>query len=88
MDLAETVLTDALASKLSLRRQGSVLTDLAMIGARHHYVDRLLSHGTATVELAERTSSGYIGKKLEGLCGYLAPFLADKRVSDFSERIS
>ncbi|WP_435178356.1 helix-turn-helix domain-containing protein [Actinacidiphila sp. bgisy145] len=88
LDLAETALTDALASKLTLRRQGSVLTDLAMIGARRHDVDRLLSYGTAAVELAERTSSGYIGKKLEGLRGYLAPFRADKRVSDFSERIS
>jgi hypothetical protein len=71
-----------------MRRRGSVLTDLAEIGARRRDVDCLLSYGTAAVELAERTSSGYIGKNLEGLRGHLAPFLADKSVLDFNERIS
>jgi transcriptional regulator with XRE-family HTH domain len=88
LDLAEAALTDALGRKLSMRRQGSVLTDLAVIGARRQDVDRLLSYGTAALELAERTSSGYIGRKLEGLRGHLVPFLPDKRVTDFNDRIS
>ncbi|MFJ2957300.1 helix-turn-helix transcriptional regulator [Streptomyces sp. NPDC087270] len=88
LDLAETALNDALSRKLTMRRRGSVLTDLAEIGARRRDVDCLLSYGTAAVELAERTSSGYIGRKLEGLRGHLAPFLTDKRVFGFDERIS
>jgi hypothetical protein len=82
LDLAEAALTDALGRKLTMRRQGSVLTDLAMIGARRRDVDRLLSYGTVALELAERTSSGYIGRKLEGLRGHLVPFLPDKRVPE------
>ncbi|WP_333769312.1 helix-turn-helix transcriptional regulator [Streptomyces sp. IBSBF 2435] len=88
LDLAEAALINALGRQLSMRRQGSVLTDLAVIGARRRDIDRLLSYGTAAVELAERTSSGYIGRKLEGLRGHLAPFLPDKRVTDFNDRIS
>ncbi|MFI1092655.1 helix-turn-helix domain-containing protein [Streptomyces sp. NPDC020917] len=87
-DLAEEALADALGHQLSPRRRGSVLIDLAVIGARRQDVDRLVSYGTAALELAQRTSSGYVGKRLDGLRGHLAPFLADRRVADLNEHIS
>jgi tetratricopeptide (TPR) repeat protein len=88
LDLAEAALTDALSHTLTMRRQGSVLTDLAVIGARRHDIDRLLHYGSAALEIAQRTSSGYIGKKLASLQGHLAPFLSDKRVSEMNDHIS
>jgi hypothetical protein len=88
LDLAEVALNDALSHKLTMRRQGSVLTDLAVIGAQRRDVDRLLHYGTAAMDLAERSSSGYIGRKLESLQRHLAPFLADRRVSEMNDRIS
>lgn len=88
LDLAEDALSDALRHQLSPRRRGSVLTDLAVVGARRRDVDRLVSYGAAALELAQLTSSGYIGKKLDGLRGHLTPFLADRRVAHLNEHIS
>jgi tetratricopeptide (TPR) repeat protein len=88
LDLAEEALNKALSPKLSLRRQGSVLTDLAAIGAGRRDVDRLLSYGSRALELARKTNSGYVERKLKGLQGQLSPFLADKRVSELHEHIS
>jgi tetratricopeptide (TPR) repeat protein len=88
LDLAEAALNDALGRAVSPRRRGSVLTDLALIGARRRDIDRLLSYGAAAAELAERTSSGYVGRRLEELHPHLAPLLGDRRVGDLADRIA
>ncbi|NEA74785.1 helix-turn-helix domain-containing protein [Streptomyces sp. SID13588] len=88
LDLAETALNDALAQTLSLRRKGSVLTDLALLGARRKNVDQLLNFGTAALELAQQSGSGYVGRKLKCLQAELSPFLANGQVSDLHTEIS
>lgn len=88
-DRAEVALTDALSQKISLRRRGSVLTDLAMLGVQRRDLDQMLHYGTAAVDLAQQTgSAGYVGRKLQGLQARLAPFMADDRVSLLSGQIS
>ncbi|WP_329426044.1 helix-turn-helix domain-containing protein [Streptosporangium sp. NBC_01495] len=87
-DLAEVALTDALGQGLSLRRQGSVLTDLALLGLQNRDVDQVLECGGKALELGRQTGSGYIGRKLQGLQVKLAPLLADGRVSELNDRIA
>ncbi|MEU0481348.1 helix-turn-helix domain-containing protein [Streptosporangium sp. NPDC006013] len=88
-DLAESALTEALNRAVSLRRRGSVLTDLAMLGIQRHNVDQVLHYGGAAVALAEQTqSSGYVGRKLQDLRAQLGPLAADNRVSQLTEHIS
>jgi hypothetical protein len=67
-ELAETALHEALAQGVSLRRRGSVLSDLAMLGIQRRDVEQVVHYGRQAVELAEQTGSrGYIGRKLQGL---------------------
>ena len=87
-NLAETALTDALSQKLSPRRRGSVLTDLALLGVQRRDPDQVLTHGTAALELAAHTGSGYVGSKLHALKYQLAPLAGDRRVRVLSDRIA
>lgn len=88
LDLAEQALTHALDEPLSPRRRGSVLIDLAVIGASRRDVDQLVSHGTRAMDLAHHTGSGYIARRLDGLRSHLTPFLSDKRVLELSDRMT
>ncbi|ACU75275.1 conserved hypothetical protein [Catenulispora acidiphila DSM 44928] len=87
-DLAEAALTDVLRRKLSSRRRGSVLTDLATLGVQQHDPDQVLQYGSTALALAEETNSGYIGRKLQGLNTKLAPLATDDRIRDLSDAIS
>ncbi|MGW2249919.1 helix-turn-helix domain-containing protein [Kitasatospora sp. NPDC001660] len=86
-DLAEKSLTAALKQDLSLRRRGAVLAELAALGAERGDLDQVMHYSEAAIELASQTGSGFIGKKLEGLQGRLAPLMSDGRVSDLNQRI-
>ncbi|CAM3374065.1 helix-turn-helix domain-containing protein [Kibdelosporangium persicum] len=79
-DLAETVLNDALAHRLTTRRRANVLTDLAMIGVHRRDPDKVLTYATTALNLARKTGSGVITRKLQALQPKLAPLLADKQV--------
>jgi transcriptional regulator with XRE-family HTH domain len=57
-DLAQNILTEALGHTGSARRRGSIHVDLAIVGAQQHDLDRLLTHGSAAVQLARQTKSG------------------------------
>jgi transcriptional regulator with XRE-family HTH domain len=81
-DLAEAALDDALRQDLSARRRGSVLADLAVLGARRRDIDALLAHAGAAVELARQSRSGVIFRRLRTLRPHLSPFLADGRVRE------
>jgi hypothetical protein len=60
-----TALTEALNQPISLRRRGSILTDLATLGIQRHDLDQVLEYGDTAVKLAEQTqSAGYVGRKL------------------------
>jgi transcriptional regulator with XRE-family HTH domain len=88
-DLAETALTEALGQSVSLRRRGSLLTDLALAGVQRRDLDQLLLYGHDAIDLAEQTqSSGYVGRKLQILKVKLEPFTADNRVAQLTDRIA
>ncbi|WUH97758.1 helix-turn-helix domain-containing protein [Spirillospora sp. NBC_00431] len=88
-DRAEEALTQALTRTISLRRRGSLLTDLAMLGLQRRDLDQLLSYASDAVTVAEQThSSGYVGRKLQGLQSQLAPLLTDRRVAQLNDRIA
>ncbi|WP_225101885.1 transcriptional regulator [Streptomyces sp. CoH27] len=87
-DLAEDALTTALAQPLSLRRRAAVLSDLAILGVHRRDVDQVVHYAEIAISLAGRSNSGFIGKKLDGLRGRLAPLMSDGRVSDLDHRIA
>lgn len=78
---------DVVRQGLSARRRGSVLTDLAMIAVQRGDVDQLVTHADAVLEIAVQTGSGFIGRKLHGLQGHLAPLLGNGRVRQVNQRI-
>ncbi|GGK72964.1 helix-turn-helix domain-containing protein [Streptomyces flaveus] len=88
LDLAEEALTEALKTKPSMRRRGSVLTDLALLGAQRRDVDQIISYAQDALDLARQSASGYVAHKLRGLQPRLTPFLSDRRVSDLNDRIT
>ncbi|UUN26789.1 helix-turn-helix transcriptional regulator [Streptomyces sp. FIT100] len=87
-DLAEDALTAALAQPLSLRRRAAVLSDLAVVGVHRRDVDQVVQYAEAAIGLASQSNSGFIGKKLDGLRGRLAPLMSDGRVSNLDHRIA
>ncbi|MFH8515080.1 transcriptional regulator [Streptomyces gelaticus] len=87
-DLAEDALTAALAQPLSLRRRAAVLSDLAVLGAYRRDIDQVVHYAEQALGLADRSHSGFISRKLDGLRGRLAPLMADGRISDLDHRIA
>ena len=87
-DLAEPALADAVGQNLSVRRRGSVLTDLAVLGAQRRDLDQMITYANAAVEMVLQTGSGVIVCKLKGLQLHLPPFLKDVRVRDLNRRIA
>jgi len=87
-DLAETALSDALSHRLSSRRRGSVLTDLAMLGVQQRDTEQVIQYASAAIKLADETNSGYVGRKLDGLNSKLAPLASDDRIRRLSDAIS
>jgi tetratricopeptide (TPR) repeat protein len=86
-DLAERALTQALASRSSSRRRGSVLTDLATVGVQQRDTDRVVTYAREAITLAQNTESGWVNQKLRGLRRQLRPMLDDSRVRAVSEQI-
>jgi transcriptional regulator with XRE-family HTH domain len=86
-DLAEASLSDALRQKLSLRRRGIVLTDLAMVGAQRRDPDHIVMYADGALDAAHHSGSGVIARKLQGLRLDLAPFLSDSRVRHLDKQI-
>ncbi|TMR95650.1 helix-turn-helix transcriptional regulator [Nonomuraea basaltis] len=88
-DLAEASLNAALTQATSLRRRGSLLTDLAALGIQRRDVDQFLHYAGDAMDLAEQTqSAGYVGRKLHGIQKQLQPLLADDRVVQLNDRIA
>lgn len=88
-ELAEIALTNALKQDLSIRRRGSVLADLAVVGMQLRDVDQLVMYGNAALDTARQTgSAGYLGRKLHSLRPQLKPFLADSHVRHLDRQIS
>jgi DNA-binding XRE family transcriptional regulator/tetratricopeptide (TPR) repeat protein len=86
--LAEKFLHEALNRRLSSRRQGCVLTDLAMGGVQQGDFERVASYANRALDLAEVTHSGVIIQRLRNLQTSLAPLSNEQRISRVSARIS
>lgn len=87
-DLAEPALNKALGQARSARRRGSVLVDLATVGAQRGDVDQLVMNGAAAVDSARQTASvGYVGRKLGGLREHLVSYLGDRHVRYLDSQI-
>lgn len=87
LDLAEIALSDALRPDLSVRRRASVLTDLAMVGLQRGDVDQLTSHAEAALDIAARTGSGFVSRKLQELQVHLTSFIGNSRVRQLDQQI-
>ncbi|WP_436772889.1 helix-turn-helix transcriptional regulator [Yinghuangia sp. YIM S09857] len=87
-DLAEQALTTALAQRLSPRRRSGVLIDLAALGTQRRDLDSAIHYGSAAVELARQTNSGYVGRRLQGLSGRLDPYKGDNRTTHLLDAIA
>jgi tetratricopeptide (TPR) repeat protein len=86
-DLAENSLSDALRQNLSTRRRASVLADLAMIGLQCGDADQLIAHAEAVLEIATRTGSGFISRRLQELQDHFTPLLGNSRVRRLDQQI-
>ncbi|PZG21433.1 transcriptional regulator [Micromonospora craterilacus] len=87
-DLAEPVLSGALSQKLSVRRRGTVLADLAMVGVQRSDVYQIVLYGSAVLDTARQSDSGVVGAKLHRLQQHLYPFLADRHVQHLNSQIA
>ncbi|MGW3468086.1 hypothetical protein ACWDKQ_06350 [Saccharopolyspora sp. NPDC000995] len=86
--MAEPALNKALGQATSARRRGSVLVDLATVGAQRGDVDQLVMSGAAAVDSARQTASvGYVGRKLGDLREHLVPYLGDRHVRYLDSQI-
>ncbi|MFF2021299.1 helix-turn-helix transcriptional regulator [Streptomyces sp. NPDC058171] len=93
LDLAEETLSRALeqselASGQSYRRRGTVLTDLASIGAKRNDPEQVSVYGREAVQLARASSSGYVARRLHDLCDEFGPLSRDHRVAELGAEIA
>lgn len=88
-ELAEPALEQALSRTVSPRRRGSVLADLAMVGAQRGDAEQLVMYADAALDAARQTNSiGYLGRKLSTLKPQLKPFMADRHVRTLDRQIA
>ncbi|WKN16118.1 helix-turn-helix domain-containing protein [Streptomyces sp. JUS-F4] len=93
LDLAEDALTSALkqtalASGQSYRRRGAVLTDLAAIGAKRRDPEQVVAYAGEAVALARASGSGYVARRLLGLCDEFGLLSRDHRVAELEAEIA
>ena len=86
-DLAENALGEVLRQDLSARRRASALADLAIIGLQRGDVNQLITHAEAALEIAARTGSGFISRRLQALHGHLTPLLGNNQVRQLDHQI-
>ncbi|MFI5746610.1 helix-turn-helix transcriptional regulator [Streptomyces sp. NPDC051644] len=92
LDLAEEALRSALkitalAKGQSYRRRGSVLTDLAAIGAKRKDPDQVITYAREALRLAQESRSGYVARRLQSLRSELGSIDRDSRVSELAAEI-
>ncbi|WP_280477457.1 hypothetical protein [Nocardia asiatica] len=85
---AERILTPLLDRPLSTRRRASVLVDLAAAGALRGDPIQAVWYGGSAVDIARRTRSGYLGRRLNQLRPHLAALRSDRHVAHLEHRIT
>ncbi|MFD3646560.1 helix-turn-helix domain-containing protein [Streptomyces cyaneofuscatus] len=92
LDLAEEALERALAQTglapgQPYRRRGAVLTDMAAIGAKRRDAEQVVAYGKEAISLARASGSGYVARRLQGLCDEFGPLSRDHRVVELGAEI-
>ncbi|WP_378733959.1 hypothetical protein [Nocardia brasiliensis] len=87
-DQAEPLLLSVLDRPLSTRRRAGVLIDLAAAGALRRDPLQLVTYGNAALDIARRTHSGYLGRRLELLRRHIDPGQRDQHVHHLSQQIA
>jgi hypothetical protein len=87
-DLAEPLLHDVLGGRLSVRRRGSALTDLATTGVQRGDVAQVVFFGAAALDTERQSRSGVLKQKLRTLHTQLAPFGEDPHVRHLQQQIA
>ncbi|MGW4090224.1 hypothetical protein [Nocardia sp. NPDC004750] len=85
---AERILTPLLDRPLSTRRRASVLVDLAAAGALRGDPIQAVWYGGTAVDIARRTRSGYLERRLTQLQPHLARMRGDRHVAHLEHRIT
>ncbi|WP_217129342.1 helix-turn-helix transcriptional regulator [Streptomyces sp. AC558_RSS880] len=93
LDLAEVALQQALAQVQlgrgqSYRRRGAVLVDLAVIGAKRRDLDEAATYAREAMDLARRSGSGYVARKLRTLRVELRPVASDVRAAELDAELA
>ncbi|MCX2968008.1 MULTISPECIES: helix-turn-helix transcriptional regulator [Streptomyces] len=93
LDLGEEALKKALnqtalAFGQSYRRRGAVLADLAAVGAKRSDPEQVVEYGREAIRLARASSSGYVARRLQALCGEFGPLSRDRRVAELGAEIA
>lgn len=73
---------------ISMRRRGSVLTDIALVGAQRRDLHHLVFYASAALDAARQTGSAVVVRKLKTLQGELAAFRDDRHVRHLDEQIT
>ena len=87
-DRAQLALQEALGARLSIRRRGAVLTDLAVVGAQRRDVHQIVLYGAAALDAERQSRSGMLKRKLRGLRRQMALFTDDRHVGHLNDQIT
>ncbi|MFG1953964.1 transcriptional regulator [Micromonospora sp. NPDC048830] len=87
-DQAEPLLHQALDGRLSIRRRGSALTDLATLGVYRSDVAQVVFYGAAALDAERQSRSGVLKQKLRTLQTQLTPFGGDPHVQHLQRQIT
>ncbi|MBB5918436.1 tetratricopeptide (TPR) repeat protein [Nocardia transvalensis] len=85
---AEDILTSLLGRPLSTRRRASVLVDLAAAGALRADPVQTVWYGGTAVDIARRTKSGYLGRRLGQLRQHLGELEGDRHIAHLDRQIT
>ncbi|MBF6175254.1 transcriptional regulator [Nocardia blacklockiae] len=85
---AEQILTPLLDRPLSTRRRASVLVDLAAAGALQNDPVQAVWYGGTAVDIARRTKSGYLSRRLGQLRQHLTALDGDRHITHLTQQIS
>ncbi|WP_157183852.1 transcriptional regulator [Nocardia takedensis] len=87
-DHAEDILLPLLDRPLSARRRAGVLVDLAAAGALRDDPVQTVWFGGTAVDIARRTRSGYVGRRLDQLRQRLVALRPDRHVDHLRQQIT
>jgi transcriptional regulator with XRE-family HTH domain len=87
-DLAWPVLQKALNQQKTLRRRGTVLTDLARVSLQKSEIDQACFYANQVILIANQNNSGMLRKGLKDLQANLTPFSKVRIVKNLKQQIA